>query len=215
MQRPASSCNSYRMSKQASYNQKQRLCYFGERIISPSAVFGATFNGGIAQWRDDPVEWQQGTRGYLRRFGTRLGQSASKSTAEYASHALLHEDPRPARLGTGSVWRRLGYAASNMVFAPTQVSGGRSVGRRRLSPTPIAGALASGFVGMAWYPDRINTVPEAFRRSASSLEGSLSGFVFQEFEPDLVKLFARVFTGGKKNKASVPSTAPSTSRSSQ
>src|SRR5947209_19266184 len=72
-------CNSYRLQKTVTEQPKdllfqQRFCLYADKLVTGQALFGSAFFAGVAQFRDDPVEWGQGTKGYLRRFGTRYAQ---------------------------------------------------------------------------------------------------------------------------------------------
>src|SRR5437016_4324797 len=63
-------CNSYRLQKTVSEISehpegllfKQRFCLYAGNLVTGQALFGSAFLGGVAQFRDDPVEWGQGTK---------------------------------------------------------------------------------------------------------------------------------------------------------
>ena len=60
---------------------------------------------------------------------------------------LLHEDPRYFRRGTGSTWRRLGYAVTRVVI--TQRDGGGS----RFNASEWLGSATTVGIANAYYPD--------------------------------------------------------------
>jgi len=164
--------NSYRLQEQAApLSFKQKAAYFGQnKIFSGSAVFGAAFFAGIAQARNDPPQWPQGSQGFGYRFGTRYTQSLTKSTPSFFFGFM--EDPRshpPAQpmILVGGVWRsdpkthdhiqqrsfggRLGRALLSVVW--THYDSGQD----HIAFSRIGGAVASGLVGRAWTPDVSNS----------------------------------------------------------
>ena len=184
-------CNSYIIENEQKLTFRQKFCYYANnKVLTGSAIFGGLFFSGVAQARRDPKEWEQGVEGYARRFGSRYAQGLTKSTAEFLAGAINHEDPRshpPSEVKRANNFgARLGGALLRTVWTHRD-SGGNFIAFSR-----VAGAFASGFVGNAWYPDRLATTQEAFKRTGSAFGGYVMNSVFSEFQSDIFRLFRRM-----------------------
>jgi len=182
---PPPDCNNYIMQNRPVFNAKQRACHYFSNIISPSGTFGSLFFAGIAQWRDDPPEWGQGMHGFGRRFGTRYAQGIAKSTGEFVFGEVFREDPRMLPSTKAGFWGRSLHALVNPLVV--------EVPKKRFAVSRLAGALSSGFAGRAWYPDRLNSIGQAFARSGSAMGGYVGSSFFTEFRPDFLNLVGRIF----------------------
>jgi hypothetical protein len=71
---------------------------------------------GIAQWRNNPPEGEQGMAGYGRRLSSNFGQYSIRKTVQFGIGAALKEDPRyfPST-GTG-FWPRAMHAVAHTVM---------------------------------------------------------------------------------------------------
>jgi hypothetical protein len=181
-------CNSYTMKQASRLTWHQKFCYYTEnRVLTGSAVFGSLFFGGVAQLRHDPEEWRQGADGYGRRVGTRYAQGLAKSTTEFLFGAINHEDPRsrpPVDMDapdTRTIKARLGAALLRTIWTH------RDTGRDGIAISRIAGAFSSGFIGNAWYPDRLATTGQAFARTGSAFGGYVINNLFSEFQPEIFR----------------------------
>jgi hypothetical protein len=196
----APDCNSYMLQKTlteepAQLKFKQRFCLYASNFITGQAIFGSAFLSGVAQFRDDPAEWGQGTKGYLRRFGTRYSQGVAKSTGEFVASSIFREDLRYDLSKDKSFWKRTSHA-----FASTFVD--RNVnGDRRPAYSKFVGAASSGAIGIAWYPQRLNRPVDVVSRSASAFGGYLASSIFQEFKDDIFHLVGKIF-GSDRNTSS-------------
>src|SRR5205823_3742940 len=115
--------------------------------------------------------------------------------------ALFREDPRFYDSRKQGFWKRFGFALTHTLIVKNDN------GHEQLSAGRIAGAFSSGFVGMAWTPDPINTTRDALVRSGTAMGGVLAGSMFKEFQPDLMKLASGIFRRPPKaasNKGSAP-----------
>lgn len=208
-------CNPYVLQKVVNDNPvmlqpKQRWCIYSGSVFSGQAIFGPAFMAGVAQFRDDPVEWGQGTKGYLRRFGTRYAQGATKTTASSLVGWMLHEDPRYQVSTQKGFWHRTGHALSTVFLAQRLHeeqfdSHTRSIIKTHLYPNfaNLSGAVASGTVGLAWYPDRLNTPGQVLARTGSAYGGYVSSAIFNEFKADIFHLLANML-GSDRGSTSLP-----------
>ena len=112
---------------------------------------------------------------------------------------MLGQDPRffPSDR-SGTVWQRTGRAFLHTFI--TKNTNGKAV----FAAGRVVGALSSGFIGQAWYPDAQATPGQAFARSGSAMGGYLASSVFAEFKPDLMALATRLFRSAPKQAASKP-----------
>lgn len=177
-------CNSYIVQKTITENPRalsarQRFCIYTDKLITGQAIFGSAFFAGVAQFRDDPPEFEQGTAGYFRRFGTRYAQGVAKTTGESLAAAFFSEDPRYHPSPGKGFWKRFGGAASSLLVV-NNVNG-----KRRPAISKAVGAASSGTVGLAWYPDRLNTPGQVLARTGSAYGGYLASAIFQEFQGEI------------------------------
>ena len=76
--------------------------------MDPIQILGAASPAGISQARNDFPQYGQGSWGDLKRFGAGYAGSIDGTMLGNAVFpALLHQDPRYFRKGTGSVSGRL------------------------------------------------------------------------------------------------------------
>ena len=179
---------------------RDKGCYWWTHAFNAQMTFGAAFNATLDQVFKDKknstnAAWGQGVEGLSRRFGTRLSQSLAKSTGETLVDLALHQDPRFYASRKTGFWPRLGFALSRVVIVRRDCDPSMETQcREQFAAGRIAGALSSGFVGMAWTPDPMNTPQRALTRSATSLSGVVASSVFKEFQPDLTRLVSAIFT---------------------
>ena len=152
----------------------------------PLTFVGAAFSGGIDQLRNEPHEWEQGGRGYARRFGSWFGQVGIKDTIQFGVAALDGEDPRYHPSKRKGMWARSCYAVGQTFF-PYKAKGGRM-----LAYSMVTGALSSGLIANAWYPDSRNSWGDGLARGGALVSGDIGNNLFQEFWPDIkAKVFRR------------------------
>ncbi len=168
---------------------KDKACYWWTNSFNATMIFGAAFNTAL-----DPIfngstnkYWGQGAEGFGRRFGTRVTQSMVKGTGQAVVGAMFREDPRFYPSRKQGFWPRFGFAVAHTIIVKNDS------GREQLSAGRIAGAFSSGFVGMAWTPDPINTPQAALERSGTAMGGVLAGSLWKEFQPDVMKLVSSMF----------------------
>ncbi|MEO8127172.1 MAG: hypothetical protein ABI822_08775, partial [Bryobacteraceae bacterium] len=191
-------CNLYRIENTPVLSLRQRLCLWTDRsLTSGEGIMGAAAGAAFAQFTDRSSDLQKGLAGYAERFGTRYAQSTSKGLGEVFAGYLNHEGMRrelgPWKAPPGSSFgKRLGHAFAAPLWNYDDDDATSAKRGKRFAVSRVAGALASGFVGMAWTPDRLNTPGRALRRSASAYGGYWSSSLLSEFGDDILKLFRRL-----------------------
>jgi hypothetical protein len=148
--------------------------------------FGAVgLQAGVSQATDEFPGYGQGAQGYGKRYGASLADEVSSGFfSNFFWPVLLKEDPRYFRLGEGSITHRIGYSLKQELVCHTD-RGGRS-----FSFSNVLGALSTGGLSNAYYPQGDRGFGLTMSRSAIAIMyGSLGGLV-DEFYPDISrKLF--------------------------
>jgi len=112
-----------------------------------------------------------------RNYGNEVAERTAKTSAEFATQALLHEDPRYKRSDSNNLVMRIGHAVGWTLFDESDS------GHRELAYSTFTGAAAGSFVGMAYLPDGFNTATKAQQRMLEQIGGHAMGNVLIEFEP--------------------------------
>jgi len=191
---PDKVCNAYFLGQQKGYSTKQIWCYYVSQLFTPSATAGAAFWAELSQVQSSPPEWQQGTVGYSKRFGTNYAQAMTKQTGAFLTNLVLRDDPRMFPSPDKGGWNRTKHVILNVFTASPRDSPGHDL---RFSPAWIVGSLGSGFIGNAWYPDSVSTVGDGLKRSGTALGGALGSSFYQEFGPDVLHWVQKLFTPKK------------------
>src|SRR5258708_4518422 len=119
---------------------------FDYPLVGLSAVLA-----GISQWSDQQPSFGQGLKGYGHRLLTTYAdQAMGNMFTEGLFPAMLHEDPRYFRRGSGGTWSRTGYAISR-VFVTHKDSGGSGFNYSEWLGNASAVAISN-----AYYPDNRN-----------------------------------------------------------
>ena len=151
---------------------------FDYPLVMLSAVFA-----GLGQLSNAAPSFGQGMKGYGHRLVTNYAdQAMGNMFTEGLFPAMLHQDPRYFRLGTGSTRHRIGYAASR-VFV-TQKDGGGA----RFNYSEWLGNGSAVAISNAYYPDG-----RKFSNNATKLLGQVGtdalSQVLKEFWPDIKQKF--------------------------
>jgi hypothetical protein len=126
-----------------------------------------------------------GITGYSRYLATAYAdQVIGNFMTEAIYPALLHQDPRYFRRGTGSKWSRLGYAVGQIFWTHTD-SGGT-----QFNYSEIAGNSTAVAIACAYYPEG-RDVSGALSKLGSQIGVDGVGNILKEFWPDIHRKFTR------------------------
>ncbi|HEY1203705.1 MAG: hypothetical protein ABSH46_02560 [Bryobacteraceae bacterium] len=155
----------------------------------PLFLTGAAF-AGLYQIEDQNPSFGEGLKGYAKRYGTAYGdQMIGNMMTEGLWPILLKEDPRYFRLGTGTVPRRLWYAATRIFVTRTDAGG------TRFNFSEVIGNSVATAISNAYYPDT-RDVRDNVEKLAIQLGTDSFSQVAKEFWPDIKrKLFHRGRSG--------------------
>lgn len=144
--------------------------------FGPYPTAGAAFTAGIGQISNAPPEWNQGAKGYARRFGSDFGISATGTTARYGLAEVLKEDTLYYRCECSGFFPRLSHALVSTLTGRHGEDGHRVFSIPALV-APYAGSM-TGVYG--WYPKRFGAM-DAFRIGNFNLLAYAGGNVALEF----------------------------------
>jgi hypothetical protein len=156
--------------------QKARISNYAFDSFGPYPVAGAAFAAGVNQLSNSPPEWNQGLRGYGRRFGSDFAIAAVGTTTRYGLAEAFKEDTLYYRCDCMGPIPRLRHAVISTL------TGRRGDdGHRIFSFSALVAPYAASMVAVyGWYPDRFGA-KDAFRMGNYSLLGYMGGNIALEF----------------------------------
>jgi hypothetical protein len=141
---------------------------------------------GIQQKANSPKEYKQGMLGYSKRYGADFTDAFTNELFTVGVFpALLREDPRYFRRGSGSGLRRTGYAISRVLVARTDA------GTHRLNYSEFLGNFTSGAISTAYYPNSERGFSDIASRAVFQIGYDALFNIFKEFYPDVKKKFSK------------------------
>jgi hypothetical protein len=148
--------------------------------VGLSAVFGAE-----AQLTNANRAFGQGVAGFAKYWGAAYGDVAIGDFMTEAIYpALLHQDPRYFRRGTGSGWSRLGYAMGQIFWTH------RDSGGTQFNYSEIIGNSTAVAISNAYYSNN-RTAGDAASKLGTQIGVDMAGNILKEFWPDLARKFKR------------------------
>ena len=150
--------------------------------LDPFQFVLSGMDAAISQGQDSFPAYGQGAEGYAKRFGASYADSFDGILLGGAVFpALLHQDPRYFRKGTGSFKSRLSY----VVISVVRCKGDN--GHWQPNFSNVLGNFAAGGISNAYYPAADRGAALTFQRAlAVTAEGAIGTFFF-EFGPDITR----------------------------
>jgi hypothetical protein len=159
---------------------RQKFDLATKDTTDPFTVVLAAFYSGVAQWQNDFPTWGQGGVAYSKRFGAAFGdQVIGNYLTEAILPALLHEDPRYFRKGTGLKRKRVVYALSRVVITRSDR------GKDRFNYSEIVGNGVAAGVSNLYYPAAERSAGETAEKYAVQIVSDSAFNVLLEFWPDI------------------------------
>jgi hypothetical protein len=155
---------------------KMKLRNYFFDAFGPYPIVGAAFAAGINQAYHTPPEWEEGAKGYGKRFGSDFAIAAVSTTTRYALAAAFREDTLYYRCECKGIFPRVGHAVISTVTARRGDDGHRVFSFPSLVAT-YAGTMTAVY---GWYPDRYNA-KDAFRMGNYSMLGFVGANLAMEF----------------------------------
>jgi hypothetical protein len=153
------------------------------KVYGPVSVSSSVIVAGINQARDKTPEWGQGMKGYGRRFASSFGQKAISKSIQFGLECALREDPRYHPSGGSGAFKRTLHAVGQRFISY------RDQGGVRPGYSYFAGVAGGVYVSRQWHPQGDRTVSGYLSNGAVSIGIDAAINIFNEFRPDLEKLF--------------------------
>lgn len=161
-----------------SSKEKYKLAF--EDTFDPYSFVITGVYAGVAQWGNNYRQFGQGMQGYGKRYGAAFADGAiSDYLTDAVLPALLHEDPRLFRLGTGSAFKRIGYAASRVVITRTDAGG------EQFNISEIAGNMMAASISNLYYPPLNRSLDNTLEHFALNVVSDAGFNILKEFWPDM------------------------------
>jgi hypothetical protein len=152
---------------------------FDRGTIALAAAFA-----GEGQLSNSNPSFGQGVKGYGHYFATAYSDLVIGDFMTEALYpAILHQDPRYFRRGSGSGWSRLGYAAGQIFWTRTD-SGGK-----QFNYSEIIGNSTAVAISTAYYPEG-RDVSSAVSKLGTQVGVDMVGNILKEFWPDIHRKFS-------------------------
>lgn len=154
--------------------------------IDPFTFVLAGFYAGIAQWDDQYKQYGEGGSGYGKRFGAAYAdQAIGNYFTEAIVPAVLHQDPRYFRKGSGPKLMRMRYALTRTLVTRTDK------GCEAFNYSEIVGnGIAAGLSNL-YYPRAERTVGETAEKLGVQVISDSAFNVLLEFWPDMRRLILK------------------------
>ncbi len=160
---------------------REKFKLAAEDSFDPYAYVVAGAFAGVAQAQNDPKSWGQEswgpfTKRYLASFAD---QTDENMMTEAVVPALLKQDPRYFRLGTGSFFKRTGYAVSRIWVTRTDAGG------TTFNFSEIAGAGLASAISNLYYPPENRTLSKNLSRWGIMVGEDTFFNLLKEYWPDI------------------------------
>jgi hypothetical protein len=163
---------------------RQKFQLFFKGAFDPYQFALAGLDAGIGQAEDSNPGYNQGLKGFARRYGANYGDNFDGNFwGNAVLPSLFHQDPRYFRLGHGTVLHRALYSIS------TSLRTRGDDGKWQPAYSNLLGNLIGGSISNLYYPDGDRGLYPTLRRSLSvTYQGTIGGLL-QEFYPDAVQKY--------------------------
>jgi len=164
--RPTDSGQTTKKDSPAPYvfpTHSERFMRFVKNTVGPFRLARTAIAAGIDQWRDHPEEWEQGSRGYAKRFASSFGKNVIHQSVTYALDEAMGLDTGFRRSTRTGFWPRATDALLENVTSRNRE------GKRVVSVPRFAGVYLGAIIPYeTWYPSRYD-----YKRGLRSGTGTL------------------------------------------
>ncbi|MBZ5521983.1 MAG: hypothetical protein LAP21_07050 [Acidobacteriia bacterium] len=163
-----------------SLTARDKFNLFVENSTEPVNFLGAGWDAAWAQLdRDDP-SFEQGARGYLRRYNAALiGNVSGEFFNTFLYPAVFHQDPRYYRIGQGPVHSRLAHAMRHVFVAHSDS------GRLMFNYSEWMGTASSKALSNLYHPGNERGFGTTAQRAGLSITSDMASDVLKEFWPEI------------------------------
>jgi hypothetical protein len=156
--------------------ERTKLSNYAFDAFGPYPIAGAAFAAGINQLTDSPPEWNQGLKGYGRRFGSDYGIAVVGTTTRYGLAEAFREDTLYYRCECRGPIPRLRHAVISTLTGRRGADGHRIFSISSLV-APYAATMTAVY---GWYPARYGA-KDAFRMGNYSMLAYMGNNIALEF----------------------------------
>ncbi len=158
----------------------QKFGLAAHSALDPFTFVAAGFDAMLSQAENNFAGYGQGAKGYFKRFGASYLDSFDGTMIGNAVFpALLRQDPRYFRKGTGSFHGRLFHAVMSTFECKNDK------GKWVPNYSNVLGNIAAGGISNLYYPQSDRGVGLTFERAFTVTAEGAIGAVFVEFWPDI------------------------------
>jgi hypothetical protein len=165
---------------------KQKMTIAAKDSFDYPLVILAGMFAGLDQLTNSDPSFGQGMKGYAHRLGAwYLDESIGNMMTEGIFPAMLHQDPRYFRKGSGGFKRRTGYALSRVIITD------KDGGGKQFDYSEWLGNATAVAISQTYHPDN-RTAADATELLLEQVGTDAISQVLKEFWPDIKrKLFTR------------------------
>ncbi len=155
--------------------RRERFNRYVKSTVGPSSLVGSAITAGIDQWRDHPDEWEQGAKGYGKRYASDFARNGIQQTVVYGLDSALGLDTKFRRSTRKGFFPRMVDALAENVTSRNR-SGGRVISVPRISGIYTAQIIK--YEG--WFPERYS-YKDGLRGGTRSLATGFAVNLLREF----------------------------------
>src|SRR5688572_11386159 len=98
----------------------ERFERYVKDTVGPLRLARITLSAGMDQWRDNPEEWEQGMKGYGKRFASSFGRNAIQQSVTYGLDEAFGLDTSFQRSSREGVFARVKHAFMENITSRTK-----------------------------------------------------------------------------------------------
>jgi hypothetical protein len=181
---------------------KEKYTLAWHQMFDISAHAGNAFQAILQQASNGEPHYGQGWGAYGQRFGAAEADQVTSSLLIFGvlPH-LFKDDPRYFRKGRGSLWSRIGYAASRTVI--TRADSGHST----FNAPQVFGQLGQAGIANLYYPKGDRDAKGTFEDWSINLAYTSAYNVLKEFYPDTLGRVMHHYSHGTPKNPPPPAPA--------
>lgn len=173
-----SSCSPITLVSVPELTFKQRACFYGQQLLSPTFALRAGFMSAFGQFRNSPHMTHHDFGEFPHRFEVYYATRAARDAGELLAGYMHHEDLRFRRGDASGFRHRTNSALLSVLTSPGED------GRRRVAYAPIAGSVSSAVVGSLLYRHS-ETLEDMAAHAGIIYSGYFVRALFREFKPEM------------------------------